>query len=107
MEKQVVDMAKGQPQVGTTAAMQNLDQYDVARSSLLLSPIPYRNGATVEEQIKEVEKFLRETLEMPDEVLILMEIAKITRTTRGKDVSNEATVRFNTVSMRDLSLIHI
>ena len=46
-------------------------------------------------------KFLSKVLEIPEEVLDLVEITKITRLTKGPSVTDEAIIRFVTVSIRD------
>ena len=62
-------------------------EYDSARMLLALAPIPHKRGMGLENQEREVFKFLEKVLCIPEEVIELVGIKKITRLTRGKDLS--------------------
>ena len=77
------------------------NEYDRARKSLTLSPIPHRRDASLEDQKYEIFKFLERVLEVPEEVLEVVEIVRVTRLTREQSVTEEAVVCFNSASIRD------
>ena len=76
-------------------------EYDTARRSLALAPIPHTRGMGFDKQVKDVEMFLSKVLKVPEEVMELVGVDKVTRLTRGKEITDEALVCFNSASIRD------
>ena len=96
LEKKITDLEK-QPTTRPRPLITE-DDYGLACRSLVLAPIPHRRGATLAEQIEEVKKFMAKMLEMPEDMI---DLAEVTRMTRGQDITNEAEVAFVSTSIRD------